>query len=113
MKQTNQSLTEAIKDMARRAIDRSNDPFAVIDVPLLIQVSSDHTEIYMYKGDLHLLITLTGDNTGIHDCKYVGYTLQNPFWVNDLKIADVIADIWAVAYEIDKMMNHQPVLVTV
>ena len=113
MRQTNQSLAEAIKDMARRAIDRSTDPFAVIDAPLSIKVSSDHTEIYMQKGEMHLLIELTGDRTGIHDWKYVGWTVQNPFWINNLKVADVIADIWAVSYEIDRMMSYRPVAVAV
>lgn len=112
MKQTTQSLAEAIKEMAERAINRSTDPFAVIDAPLSIKVSSDHTEIYMQKGELYLLIELSGDRTGIHDWKYVGYTVQNPFWINNLKVADVIADIWAVAYEIDKMMSYRPVAVT-
>jgi len=112
MKQTNQSLAEAIKEMAERAINRSTDPFAVIDCPLAIKVSSDHTEIYMQKGEMHLLIELNGDRTGVHDWKYVGWTVQNPFWINNLKVADVIADIWAVAYEIDKMMFHTPTAVT-
>ena len=112
MKQTNQSLAEAIKEMAERAINRSTDPFAVIDCPLTIKVSSDHSEIYMRKGELDLLIQLTGEQTGLHDCKYVGYTLQNPYWVDSLKVADVLADIWAVAYEIDKFMSHNYMAVT-
>ena len=112
MKQTTQSLAEAIKEMAERAINRSTDPFAVIDCPLTIKVSSDHSEIQIRKGELDILIELTGEQTGLHDCKYVGYTMQNPYWVDSLKVADVIADIWAVAYEIDKMMSHKPMAVT-
>ena len=107
MKQTNQSIAEVIKEMAQHTVNVQRDPFAVIDAPLSIKVSSDHTEIYMQKGELHLLIDLTGDRTGVHDWKYVGWTVQNPFWINNLKVADVIADIWAVAYEIDKMMSKQ------
>lgn len=113
MKQTNQSLAEAIKEMAERAINRSNNPFAVIYCPLTIRVSSDHSEINMIKGELDIMIELTGARTGLHDGRYVGYTVQNPYWVDSLKVADVIADIWAVAYEIDKMMSHTPMAVTV
>ena len=111
MRQTNQSLAEAIKEMAQHVINSSRDAFAVIDVPLHIQVSSDHSEIHMSKGDLHLMIALTGDDAGIYDCNSMGYAVQNPFWINSLKPADVIADIWAVAYEIDKMMSVQVQLV--
>ena len=112
MKQTNQSIAEAIKEMAERAINRSTDPFAVIDCPLTIKVSSDHSEINMVKGELDILIELTGARTGLHDGKYWGWTVQNPYWIDSLKPADVIADIWAVAYEIDKMMSHTPMAVT-
>jgi hypothetical protein len=41
----------------------------------------------------------------------MGYAVQNPYWINSLKPADVIADIWAVAYEIDKMMSQSVQLV--
>ena len=112
MKQTTQSLAEAIKEMAERAINRSTDPFAVIDCPLIIKVSSDHSEIQMRKGELDILIQLTGARTGLHDGKYWGWTVQNPYWIDSLKPADVIADIWAVAYEIDKFMSHTPTAVT-
>ena len=36
MKQTNQSLAEAIKEMAQHVINTNRDPFAVIDWPLQI-----------------------------------------------------------------------------
>lgn len=111
MKQTNQSLAEAIKEMAERAINRSTDPFAVIDCPLQIQVSSDHSEIHMRKGALHLMVALSGDDAGIYDCNSMGYAVQNPYWINSLKPADVIADIWAVAYEVDKIMSREVQLV--
>ena len=110
MKQTNQSLAEVIKEMAQYVIDKSA-PFEVIDVPLHIQVSSDHSEIHMSKGELHLMVALTGDDAGIYDCNSMGYAVQNPYWVGSLKPADVIADIWAVAYEIDKMMSQSVQLV--
>ena len=107
MKQTNQSIAEVIKEMAQHTVNVQRDPFAVIDVPLHIQVSSDHTEIHMSKGDLHLMVAINGNDAGIYDCNSMGYAVQNPFWINSLKPADVIADIWAVAYEIDKMMSKQ------
>lgn len=113
MKQTTQTLAEAIQEMAQRTINRSDYAFAVIDCPLTIKVSSDHSEIYVRKGDLDLLIQMNGERTGIHDCKYVGYTVQNPYWINNLKVADVIADIWAVSYNIDKFVSYKPVAVTV
>lgn len=112
MKQTNQSLAEAIKEMAQHVINVQRDPFAVIDCPLHIQVSSDHSEIHMRKGELHLMIALNGDDAGIYDCNSMGYAVQNPYWVDSLKVADVLADIWAVAYEIDKFMSHEPMAVT-
>ena len=108
MKQTNQTLAEAIKEMAQHVINTNRDPFAVIDCPLHIQVSSDHSEIHMTKGALHLMIALTGDDAGIYDCNSMGYAVQNPYWVGSLKPADVIADIWAVSYNIDKFMTQQP-----
>ena len=111
MKQTNQSLAEAIQGMAQHVIDTQREIFAVIDCPLQIQVSSDHSEIHMRKGALHLMVALTGDDAGIYDCNSMGYAVQNPYWINSLKPADVIADIWAVAYEIDKIMSRNVVLV--
>ena len=111
MKQTNQSLAEAIKEMAQHVINTNRDPFAVIDCPLLIQVSSDHSEIHMRKGKLHLMVAINGDDAGIYDCNSMGYAVQNPYWINSLKAADVIADIWAVAYEVDKIMSREVVLV--
>ena len=111
MKQTNQSLAEAIKEMAQHVINTQRDSFAVIDCPLQIQVSSDHSEIHMRKGALHLMVALTGDDAGIYDCNSMGYAVQNPYWINSLKPADVIADIWAVAYEVDKIMSREVVLV--
>ena len=111
MKQTNQSLAEAIKEMAQHVINTSRDSFAVIDCPLQIQVSSDHSEIHMRKGALHLMVALTGDDAGIYDCNSMGYAVQNPYWINSLKPADVIADIWAVAYEVDKIMSREVQLV--
>ena len=113
MKQTNQSIAEVIKEMAQHTVNVQRDPFAVIDVPLHIQVSSDHTEIHMSKGDLHLMVALNGDDAGIYDCNSMGYAVQNPFWINNLKVADVIADIWAVSYNIDRMMCKQSMVVTV
>ena len=107
MKQTNQTLAEAIQGMAQRVIDTQREIFAVIDCPLHIQVSSDHSEIHMTKGALHLMIALNGDDAGIYDCNSMGYAVQNPYWIGSLKPADVIADIWAVAYEIDRMMHKQ------
>ena len=111
MKQTNQSLAEAIQEMAQHVVDTQRDAFAVISQPLQIQVSSDHTEIHMTKGALHLMFGLDGDDTGIYDCNSFGYCVQNPFWVGSLKVADVISDIWAVSYYIDKMMSQQVELV--
>ena len=111
MKQTNQSIAEAIKEMAQHIININRDPFAVIDCPLQIQVSSDHSEIHMRKGELHLMVALNGDDAGIYDCNSMGYAVQNPYWINSLKPADVIADIWAVAYEVDKLMSREVVLV--
>ena len=111
MKQTNQSLAETIKEMAQHVINTNCDPFAVIDCPLQIQVSSDHSEIHMRKGALHLMVALTGDDAGIYDCNSMGYAVQNPYWIGSLKPADVIADIWAVAYEVDKIMSREVVLV--
>ena len=113
MKQTNQSLAEAIKEMAQHTINTQRDPFAVIDVPLHIQVSSDHSEIHMSKGELHLMVALNGDDAGIYDCNSMGYAVQNPFWVGNLKVADVLADIWAVSYNIDRMMHKQSEAVAV
>ena len=108
MKQTNQSLAEAIKEMAQHVINTQRDPFAVIDVPLHIQVSSDHSEIHMTKGDLHLMVAMTGEDTGIFDCNnWFGDCIQNPFWIGNLKVADVLADIWDVSYTIDRMMSKQ------
>jgi archaellum component FlaG (FlaF/FlaG flagellin family) len=111
MKQTNQSLAEAIKEMAQHVINVQRDPFAVIDCPLQIQVSSDHSEIHMRKGALHLMVAITGDDAGIYDCNSMGYAVQNPYWIGSLKPADVIADIWAVAYEVDKIMSREVQLV--
>ena len=111
MKQTNQSIAEAIKEMAQHVINVQRDPFAVIDCPLQIQVSSDHSEIHMRKGALHLMVAINGDDAGIYDCNSMGYAVQNPYWIGSLRPADVIADIWAVAYEIDKMMSVQVQLV--
>ena len=111
MKQTTQSLAEAIKEMAQHVINTQRDSFAVIDCPLQIQVSSDHSEIHMRKGELHLMVALTGDDAGIYDCNSMGYAVQNPYWIGSLKPADVIADIWAVAYEVDKIMSREVVLV--
>lgn len=111
MKQTNQSIAEAIKEMAQDVINTNRDSFAVIDCPLQIQVSSDHSEIHMRKGELHLMVALTGDDAGIYDCNSMGYAVQNPYWIGSLKPADVIADIWAVAYEVDKIMSREVVLV--
>ena len=111
MKQTNQSLAEAIKEMAQHTINTQRDSFAVIDCPLQIQVSSDHSEIHMRKGALHLMVVLSGDDAGIYDCNSMGYAVQNPYWIGSLRPADVIADIWAVAYEVDKMMSVQVQLV--
>ena len=111
MKQTNQSLAEAIKEMAQHVINNSRDSFAVIDCPLQIQVSSDHSEIHMRKCALHLMVALNGDDAGIYDCNSMGYAVQNPYWIGSLRPADVIADIWAVAYEVDKLMSQQVQLV--
>ena len=107
MKQTNQSLAEAIKEMAQHTINTQRDAFAVIDVPLHIQVSSDHSEIHMSKGELHLMVALNGDDAGIYDCNSMGYAVQNPYWVGSLKVADVLADIWAVSYNIDRFMSQK------
>ena len=109
MKQTNQSLAEAIQGMAQHVIDTQREIFAVIDCPLHIQVSSDHSEIHMTKGALHLMIALNGDDAGIYDCNSMGYCIQNPYWVGSLKVADVLADIWAVSYNIDRFMSQQTV----
>lgn len=111
MKQTTQSLAEAIKEMAQHIINVQRDSFAVIDCPLQIQVSSDHSEIHMRKGALDLMVALTGDDAGIYDCNSMGYAVQNPHWIGSLKPADVIADIWAVAYEVDKIMSREVQLV--
>ena len=111
MKQTNQTIAEAIQEMAQHVVDTQCDPFAVITSPLQIQVSSDHTEIHMTKGALHLMFALTGDDAGIYDCNSFGYCVQNPYWINSLKVADVISDIWAVSYYIDKMMSQNVQLV--
>jgi archaellum component FlaG (FlaF/FlaG flagellin family) len=108
MKQTTQSLAEAIKEMAQHTIKTQRDSFAVIDCPLHIHVSSDHSEIHMRKGELHLMVALNGDDAGIYDCNSMGYAVQNPYWINSLKPADVIADIWAVSYNIDKFMSQHP-----
>ena len=107
MKQTNQTLAEAIQGMAQHVIDTQREIFAVIDCPLHIQVSSDHTEIHMTKGALHLMIALNGDDAGIYDCNSMGYAVQNPYWVGSLKVADVLADIWAVSYNIDRFMSQK------
>jgi len=109
MKQTNQSLAEAIQGMAQHVIDTQREIFAVIDCPLQIQVSSDHSEIHMIKGALHLMVALNGDDAGIYDCNSMGYCIQNPYWVGSLKVADVLADIWAVSYNIDRFMSQQTV----
>lgn len=111
MKQTTQTLAEAIQEMAQHVVDTNRDAFAVIEQPLQIQVSSDHSEIHMTKGALHLMFALTGDDAGIYDCNSFGYAVQNPYWVGNLKVADVIADIWAVSYHVDTMMSQQVELV--
>jgi hypothetical protein len=104
---TEKTLAEVITDLAQQTINRG-EAFNVIDCPLQIQISSDHSEIHMTKGDLHLMVAMTGDDTGIFDCNsWFGECIQNPYWVNDLKVADVIADIWAVSYNIDRMMHKQ------
>lgn len=105
MTQTTKTLAEAIKAFAQQTINNHRDPFAVIDSPLHIQVSSDHSEIHMTKGDLHLMIAIDGDDAGIYDCNSMGYAVQNPFWVGTLKAASVIADIWDVSYDIDRIMT--------
>lgn len=112
MKHTTKTLAEAIQEMAQHVININRDPFAVIDCQLHIQVSSDHTEIYVRKGELDFLVMMTGCMTGIHDCKDVYHGMQNPYWFDSLKVADVIADIWAVSYNIDKMMSHNYMAVT-
>ena len=113
MTETNKTLAEVLSDLAQQTINR-NEPFGVIDVPLQIQVSSDHSEIHLTKGDLHLMVAMTGEDTGIFDCNnWFGDCIQNPFWIGNLKVADVIADIWAVSYEIDRMMSYRPVAVAV
>ena len=112
MTETTKTLAEVLSDLAQQTINRV-EPFGVIDSPLQIQVSSDHSEIHLTKGDLHLMVAMTGDDTGIFDCNsWFGECIQNPFWVGNLKVADVIADIWAVSYNIDRMMSQQSVAVT-
>ena len=112
MTETTKTIAEVLTDFAQKTINK-HEPFAVIDSPLLIQVSSDHSEVHMHKGELHLMISI-GTDAGIWDCKnWHGECIQNPYWVNDLKVADVIADIWAVAYNIDRMMHKQTEAVTV
>ena len=111
MTETTKTIAEVLMDLAQQTINK-HEPFAVIDVPLLIQVSSDHSEVHMHKGELHLMISF-GKDAGIWDCKnWHGECIQNPFWVNDLKVADVLADIWAVSYNIDRMMCKQSMAVT-
>ena len=111
MTETNKTLAEVITDLAQQTINRV-EPFGVIDVPLQIQVSSDHSEIHLTKGDLHLMVAMTGDDTGIFDCNsWFGECIQNPFWLGNLKVADVLADIWAVSYNIDRMMCKQSMAV--
>ena len=105
MTETTKTLAEVITDLAQQAINRVQ-LFGIIDCPLQIQVSSDHSEIHMTKGDLHLMVAMTGDDTGIFDCnQWFGEGIQNPFWIGNLKVADVIADIWDVSYNIDRMMS--------
>ena len=112
MTETTKTIAEVLMNLAQQTINK-HEPFAVIDVPLLIQVSSDHSEVHMHKGELHLMISF-GKDAGIWDCKnWHGECIQNPFWVNDLKVADVIADIWAVSYNIDRMMCKQTEAVAV
>jgi hypothetical protein len=107
MTETTKTIAEVITDLAQQAINRVQ-LFGIIDCPLQIQVSSDHSEIHMTKGDLHLMVAMTGEDTGIFDCnQWFSEGIQNPFWIGNLKVADVIADIWAVAYEIDRMMSKQ------
>ena len=101
MIETMQSVAEAIKDIAQKAI---NGGAEITDCPLHIQVSSDHTEIHMLKGDLHLMVAVTGDDCGIYNCTTTDDALQNPYWVNEVKVSNVIADMWAVAYDIDRVM---------
>ena len=113
MTETTKTIAEVLSDLAQQTINRV-EPFGVIDVPLQIQVSSDHSEIHLTKGDLHLMVAMTGDDTGIFDCNsWFGECIQNPFWINSLKVADVLADIWAVSYNIDRMMSKQSMAVTV
>ena len=112
MTETTKTLAEVITDLAQQTINRV-EPFGIIDCPLQIQVSSDHSEIHLTKGDLHLMVAMTGEDTGIFDCNsWYGECIQNPFWINNLKVADVIADIWAVSYNIDRMMCKQSMAVT-
>jgi hypothetical protein len=33
-----------------------------------------------------------------------GEPIQNPYWVNDLKITDILLDAWTVAYNADRVM---------
>ena len=90
MTETNKTLAEVITDLAQQTINRV-EPFGVIDVPLQIQISSDHSEIHLTKGDLHLMVAMTGEDTGIFDCNnWFGDCIQNPFWLGNLKVADVI-----------------------
>ena len=101
MTETTKTLAEAIKALAQQTMNCGGE---VADCPLHIQVSSDHTEVHMLKGDLHIMVALTGDDCGIYNCTSTDDAVQNPYWVNELKVADVIADIWAVAYDIDRIM---------
>ena len=111
MTETTKTLAEVITDLAQQAINK-NEPFGVIDAPLQIQVSSDHSEIHMTKGDLHLMVAMTGEDSGIFDCnQWFSEGIQNPFWIGNLKVADVLADIWAVSYNIDRMMSKQSMAV--
>jgi hypothetical protein len=101
MIETMQSLAEVLTNLAQKAINEGKE---VVDQPLFVQVSSDHTEVHIRKGDLHIMVSV-GAEAAVWDINnWEGEPIQNPYWVNDLKITDIMLDAWTVAYNADRVM---------
>jgi hypothetical protein len=102
MTETMQSLTEVLMGLAQSAM---NDGKEVTDQPLFIQVSSDHTEIHIRKGDLHIMVA-RGADAAVYNCvQWHEYPVVNPFWSNDLKVADILSAAWEMSYDADRVMT--------
>ena len=95
------SLTEVLTLLAQTAINAKKE---VVGQPLFVQVSSDHTEVHIRKGDLHIMVSV-GDEAAVWNINdWNGEPIQNPYWVNDLMVADILLAAWDCAYNADRVM---------